>query len=350
MNVDFSETLKTMVGNDKEHLSWREIDVKKSSKVPPQPDATRMAALAKHWHEMFDGIEQFEDPAPKSIPPLFLRPLNYMLRNLPAGTSPVPSPRNEGDNWSGAVQRARFGQRFAEVVGRLHIPKLDRVDNAPGERPPRCSAWIGLDGALMSSCAMPQLGVLFGPPGSGDAKEGGDACVWFQWWIRNKWTPPLWLTGLEVGLGNTVLCQLCVTLPERTQVVVYARNESTNKVIALEANAPAGLRVDGRTAQWIVERPGDMAATDLRRQLFELPSFKSITIDGCAARAVDACNGASEEVSLRGATRLRMTQRIDDPRRTLVVAIACTKREHSGQLLVKRRPRRVTLPGMRPAN
>jgi hypothetical protein len=146
---------------------------------------------------------------------------------------------------------------------------------------------------------MPQVGVLFGPPGRGHQKEGGDVLVWFQWWVRNKWTPPLWLSGLPAKLGEVLRCELRVIPPEHTQVRVLLKNETTGKSIGLQADSPDGNPVEGGTAEWIVERPCDPLAFDLNQQLSILPRFDEIRFEECAAQLGPATGGPAENVSLQ---------------------------------------------------
>lgn len=289
--MPMTETLKKMLVDEKDEKLWS-ARIRLASNPPAKPPSC-MTRLAKHWKNMFEGVMECENPVPKADPPPFLRPLSYALGNLPPGTKAVPSPRNEGDNWCGAVRQANNGRRFTEITGRLHIP-VTFGDPPKAMEPVRCSAWIGLDGAFPSSYAMPQVGVTFGWSSSGGAPMVMDACVWFQWWVRNKWTPPFRLTKMQVEPGHAVLCHLLVPTTERTTVRVYVKNECTKEIFGIEADAPDNIPVDGRTAQWIVERPGDPEAVDLNRQLYDLPRFKSVVIDDCAARAVNVCDPNDE--------------------------------------------------------
>ena len=329
---------------------WSKGGIHAIWKPPARPEGPRVRRLAGHWDAMF-GNATFVDPESSADPPLFRRSLRDLLGALPEDTPPVPSPRHEGDNWCGAVLRARRGLRFTEIAANWVVPEREAGQRVlpslagPLPRPPRGSAWIGFDGASLASRAMPQIGVSFDLPVR-DGRE--EAFAWFQWWIRDRWSPPLQLKGLAVAPGDKVFCSLIAV--SSTKVQAYIRNDRTRRIAALEAKAPDfghaiglrqgdDIRVAGGTAEWIVERPADPEAIDLDRQLYPLPAFGRLDFGGCVALAAPAPGAPGEELTPRDARLLCMTARLDQPRRAVVIARAAMRGRPPDGLRIERRPR-----------
>ncbi|WP_158295460.1 G1 family glutamic endopeptidase [Crenalkalicoccus roseus] len=327
-------------------MAWVRESVRPARPGPP-PCGDDAPLLSRHWREMLDGAEYVPPDLVPDEPPLFRRTLVHAFCAIPHATPLLPPPRHEGDNWCGAVLRARRGLRFTEVAGRWRVPRCAAPPPAgDGEGPPpQGSAWIGFDGASLASRSLPQIGITFAPARNGGAPA---ASAWFQWWVRDRWSPPVRLAGLAVAPGQRVMGSLLVLSPTRVRGIL--RNLDTGRITGVEAEAPDlggalglcrgdGLRVAAATAAWIVERPADPRARDPDRQLHPLPLFPPVLFEGCAARAAAGPGEAGEEVPLRQARLLRMTDRRDAPRRSVVIATARMRGLPPGALLVERRRR-----------
>jgi hypothetical protein len=293
--------------------------------LPPRPDASLPLANA-NWKRGIAGIrftgkfgagtgfsglcwkEQAHGPGDpgriRRTPP---------TRTPVAGHAfPVATAAARSLNWSGAYVRPRapVGReaRMALVQGFWRMPKTP----PPTDRFRVWSAWVGLDGHDPASTLMPQIGVAW-LGGPADRRRGncGEAVVWAQWW--DEFNPAglhRRIEGVPVRSGDLLYAQVMATggasasflLSNLTQKRGFACHWAAPARLPNGRPRPRAPRIEGRTAEWIVERPlipdiaGALNAT--------LGDFGVAEFSSCNAAA--QVNGAWREFQLQHARAIRM--------------------------------------------
>lgn len=165
----------------------------------------------------------------------------------PAGgaSAHVSSGAETSGNWSGGVLHAAAGQSFKWVSGDWVVPNV----GAPTQNKWYYSSnWIGLDG-----------------DGSGDVCQAGVECEvyqsgttvttniypWFEWYPL----PETKITNLAIRPGDMVTMTICTAGPNSTTATVVFANHTTGASTSLSFTAPAGTKLVGNCAEWIVEAP-----------------------------------------------------------------------------------------------
>ena len=208
-----------------------------------------------------------------------------------AGEPAAPSP-----SWSGAFVRTAQPGRIRAVQGAWTVPQAWVPPGGEGDF--RSSQWLGLDGCDAASWTMPQLGTMraFG------ARDGAEHRLWWQWWIKGaRLDLPHQILGIPVVQGTRVEAAISVPpLPKGQpwrqvtfRLLVTEPAPADPRPILLMFSVkmdaprrlpvPANLGVEGRIAEWIVERPRRY----VERQsgwLYRLPGFAPVTFEGCAAQ------------------------------------------------------------------
>jgi len=295
---------------------------------PPRPDGAAAPRALANW-------------ARAMSPPLsFVRgPISSVTKVEPwgvAGGHDADPPDQEwSKNWSGAYIRPGGPDRFHLIEGMWIVP---RPYPPPGyvfttTSPPiefGSSAWVGLDGHDPTSMSLPQIGTAHFfkvENGVGQSK----IYAWWQWWVRNQQDEQVVPLGLfPVEAGDLIYCRVEVTAP--AQVNLFIKNQSAGAVIALLVDAPVLqnppsnppiLEVQGRTADWILERPTIQGSTTL----FTLPNYGSVLFYACNAAV--AAGGSCKELQLERARYVRMVDWDDPTHRGQTVSTAVPQTDSS---------------------
>jgi hypothetical protein len=283
--------------------------------LPQQPVAEAEPTLHEHWREMLSPPLRFITPEFRTLARISPPPGRAFLRSGPV---PIASRGLRSLNWSGAMIRPNRGRRFTRLIGRWRAPFVAAAGPSPAGLPFRCSVWLGLDGLFQWSRSLPQIGTEHTVD---PAAPGGQVVrVWWQWWLRD--VPPALQAGPQeivnfpVAPGDVVLFDL--TLESDTVVVFSAKNQGSGLFVmpilvppppVAVATAQQGVRVDGSTAEWILERPHN----PLANALFPLPDFTALGFDRCAAAMALRPGDPTAELTLRTARHLRMFERRNPP-------------------------------------
>ncbi|MGH7088822.1 MAG: G1 family glutamic endopeptidase [Stellaceae bacterium] len=148
-------------------------------------------------------------------------------------------------NWSGGVVFSPAGQSFRWVQGDWVIPDVD----APTQNQwYYCASWIGIDGDR-----------------SGDVCQAGVECEVYRsgssiirniypWW---EWfpLPEVRITNLPISPGDMLTALLCTSGANATSASLFLTNRTTGASTSLTFSAPAGTKLVGNSAEWIVEAP-----------------------------------------------------------------------------------------------
>jgi Peptidase A4 family len=280
--------------------------------IPPRPNAEEFPALADFWDEMFS-------------PPLIFTEPTFDLPATPIRISArlflTTSGHDESSfNWSGAYITPRDGQQFTEVHGRWVVPGVMAPAGAVGNPEFRSSVWIGLDGARRySDSTLPQIGTAqcVNPP------IGPPFFLWWQWWMRDNPTTfcPA-VVPIAVLPGHRILVKLEVL--SETQVRFLIKNGTTGQNYPpFKMDAPSHpvtgrqAEVSGATAEWIVERPANMATV-----LYNLPDYHQVTFTSCYAVQATLLPGGGPglERTLDEATLISMYDIEGNPPRRVTIS------------------------------
>jgi hypothetical protein len=280
--------------------------------IPPRPNAQEFPGLADFWDEMFHPPLTFTEPT-FDLP---ATPIRISARLLV-----TTSGHDESSlNWSGAYITPRDGQQFAAVLGRWVVPGVIAPAGTVGNAEFHSVVWIGLDGARRYlDSTLPQIGTAqcINPP------SGSPFFLWFQWWMRdNPATYCPAILPISVLSGHRILAMLEVL--SETQVRFFIKNETTNYppfVMVTPAPSLAGrqAKVSGATAEWIVERPADVATA-----LYNLPDYQQVTFTSCYAVQATLPPGGSPapglERTLDGARLITMCDIEGNPARRVTIS------------------------------
>lgn len=334
------------VGNARFEVAWKGPPPGFNVATATDAELARYG-LARSMSDLLQlRFAQLQAPGPKPAfvtiapPPGPTRPAAVL-----AG-APVAAPST---NWVGAYVRGIGGRRVSEVAGTWSVADVD----APGlpmakHEEARLSQWIGLDGADPASRSLPQFGTLRAfKRGEGAAKnqiqEAKD--LWWQWWLRDLGThqephrigfqvagggPQRWR---GIGQGDTVEARLAVLPPAgpgtaRRTFRIWAKvtpNRTTFPDATLDGPVllifevtlvpPMGtidsrFAVEGRVAEWIVERPRRLEIRKQQDWLYELPRLKAPTgFSACASLHEDG----TAAPDLTKASLLRLVNWDDPP-------------------------------------
>ena len=196
---------------------------------------------------------------------------------------PFSSGREETSrNWSGLVAHSTGNNPFMSVFGLWQVPAVSAPMGA-GNGDFRCSTWIGLDGTRRSLPSMPQIGTTQRVHVVGGVTRI-EFEAWSQWWALGGITPILPFGGFPITVGDIVACSIDVVSPTLVNVSVTNITQGTHPyirsmapiIITTPGDAPIVLNppVTGTTAEWIAERPREIAPP---MDLFPLPAFDRVT-------------------------------------------------------------------------
>lgn len=236
-------------------------------------------------------------------------PLRFLLAQgpgagaPPSGVRPIAAittwPAHKSVNWSGGYVAPREGRSFVSVMGAWTVPA---VSAPPGGTATdyRSSTWLGLDGQkFYLDSSLPQTGTLQKWVTSPVARA--EYSAWFQWWARGQDNPQHDLP-LPVAAGDEI--RAIISALDETTVLVGLRNVTQDAITAFLAFAPAGRRISGATAEWIMERPSPMGSDGW--EAYELPAYAPFAFSGCVAESTAPGRADLQDHELEGARLIRM--------------------------------------------
>ena len=193
-------------------------------------------------------------------------------------TGAVQAGTETDTNWAGGVVFAPAGDSFKWLEGDWVVPNV----GAPTQNQWYYSAsWIGIDG-----------------DGSGDVCQAGVECEVYQsgstvtrniypWW---EWypNPEVKITNFACVPGDLLTMVLCTSQGAgSTSATVYLTNRTSGATTSFSFTAPAGTKLVGNCAEWIVVAPtvggGQSAIADYGEVFFsvcEAVTAKGTTING----------------------------------------------------------------------
>lgn len=240
----------------------------------------------------------------------------FALRVARRRPAPLGSPVQRSRNWSGAWLTPTSGRRFTAVWGSWIVPESQGIVPPPerGRAPAaaRCSHWVGIGGHRRHSLSLPQVGTMAAINWRGEPEY----YAWYQWWEPSRSYGPLKITNLDVLAGDPIIA--AVTVEALDTVGLYIRNHRTGDLRSIrwranDADNPAA--VDGKSAEWVVERPSWFDRDD-EPHFFRLPPLahpaEPARFGCCGAVAAEAPGGPEVARDLTGARLVRMVGRRSD--------------------------------------
>jgi hypothetical protein len=279
--------------------------------LPPRPDPVRAPEAFQLWTKAMSPplsfVDLAADPEEPRLRELFETVSAQAHQLQPTAQGVV---QESGDNWSGSFVRPRDFSKMMLVQGAWSVP-VPSPPKGLGNGTYASSIWVGLDGNDPASRSLPQMGtgqyvtVTNGVPQR-------HLFAWWQWWDRND---PLAQQivikhkKFPVQAGDAIYVQIEALGP--TKVSLLIKNQTSGLTLPMWYGAPPSVNqglntipthVEGRTAEWIVERPGIPKTHPV--QYFTLADYGKTIFTECNA-ASGTPNLYSEE-QLQRARLIRM--------------------------------------------
>lgn len=246
----------------------------RSYHLPPKPDRNTAPRAYQNWLRAVSEPLSF----PKTRDP------RELFRVLPLSLLADPGVRTvSSSNWSGGFVTPRDRRSIGLVQAQWTVPTIRAEDP---DRLHAFSAWVGLDGYVSSTQSMPQTGVWHGQiPLSNMPIQ----LAWWQWWLKpDKTSRFVFIPGVAVRAADPVYAQ--VQEIDRSTCNFFIKNMRSGAAFSMDFTLPNPFRegtrsydlsVEGRTAEWIVERP---MVPGVQPQLAD---FNELTFVDCAAGVHD---------------------------------------------------------------
>lgn len=302
-------------------LNLEDGDMLQSLNIMPKP--RHNAALISLWQQMLAPNKQRIQPVKFDDIAL---DANHRIAKPRGALARQVKPRSTGltrlgssTNWSGAYVVASRYRRFTFVAASWDVPRVE-PPATPIDDTYQVAIWVGLDGSLQRSRSLPQVGTTQNVVVRNGVAETPLCTVWFQWWLRDQLNPPVTLVSRKypVKQDDRIVSMLAVDSDKNHVLVLIANlTEGWTAPLRYDGMNPAGLSVEGSTAEWIVERPTRL---DPPYSLYPLLKFPEVHFRDCATnQAHDPPLG--DPGDLTGARRVRMPlDVIRPPHRSAIIS------------------------------
>jgi hypothetical protein len=216
---------------------------------PPRPDQNASPKAYASWTKAINASKTRLAPALEQTN-VFHGPAKQ------SKNAAAPSKANLTDavysyNWSGYVNLAgasgRTAGSFYYVYSDFVVPIARQAFGVANGTWDYGSSWVGIDG--WGSGDVLQAGVEY----DAYASIFGTSTYYSPWY---EWYPygEVRITNLPIAPGDDYFVEVWST--SATQGYAYLVNESTDQAVEIGFTAPAGTKLTGNSAEWIVERPG----------------------------------------------------------------------------------------------
>ena len=273
--------------------------------LPPRPDRSTAPVAYRNWYRAMSPPLVFP-PRPEVLADMFaVLPTSVRGARFANFRSIAESSRN----WSGGYVRPKDRSPVALVQGKWHVPSTS-APSAGAEY--AVSSWVGLDGNDPASISMPQVGVQ-----AAHVENPSEEWLlaWWQWWVKPAPDAlQIAILTLPITTGDEIYAQVQAVGP--TEASFFIKNMAQGAAFSgiysppiTNQTGPTPLRLDieGRTAEWIVERPV-VPGHDLW-----LPDFGTLLFTDCNAAVASGAGGILTDLPL-DCSRLIALHEWDDPR------------------------------------
>jgi hypothetical protein len=252
--------------------------------LPPRQDDPQLQAKYDRFLQRMQGKFNYVPATFRTNSEVFHGP----RKNL------TSAPTITSTNWSGAVVFAPAGTSFQWVMGEWVIPDVD----APTDNQwYYVASWVGIDGDGSGDVCQAGIGSAVYQSGTAVTKE---FYVWWEWYPL----PEVQITSLPISPGDMVTFLLCaVPGAGTTSAIVYISNITTGASTSVKFTAPAGTKLVGNSAEWVVEAPtvnGQQSATADFGEVFfsecEADTTAGVVVDGGTGDNINQINSAGTVV------------------------------------------------------
>lgn len=224
---------------------------------PPRPDAST------HKNSYISWLHAVRSSKNRINPQLELASPHGTIR-VPSASTPQADGSITSYNWSGYVLSndvTKFDDPSAlqKVRADITVPSASQPYGSCTGGWTFASTWVGLDGAGTSDVL--QAGIEADAYCDPD-KKSAYYSAWYEWFPGSS----VRVTNLPVAPGNEMYVSVWAT--SETQGHIYILNYNTGQYTVVNLTAPQGVKLTGRSAEWIVERPGNSTLTDYVAQYF----------------------------------------------------------------------------------
>ncbi len=229
---------------------------------PARPEDPKLLARYESIYKRMSGKFQYV------VPTFRLDPTKTTHTNKGSGKSGTET----YDNWSGGVVYAPAGQSFKWVQGDWVVPNVYPPTDGEWYY---CANWIGLDGD--GSADVCQAGMICAAYKSGSSISRSI----YPW---HEWYPQGWIeiTNLAISPGDMVSMLICTPSGAgSTSATIFFGNITSGLSTSYTITAPAGSKLAGNSAEWIVETPIVGGA------LTSMPDYGEVFFSVCQAGLVE---------------------------------------------------------------
>jgi len=232
-----------------EELAYHGFPPRPNQNTEPKAYATWAKAMQHSLKRIVPKLEQtaiFHGPAKQAKAANAASLANDLsLANQPSNTS-------YSYNWSGYVDfsgATSYGSRsYYFVVNDLTVPVAEQAFGACTNGWDYGSAWNGIDG--WGSPDVLQAGIEFDAYCAlGGAVRSTYYSAWYEWYPYSE----VRIGGFPIVPGDDLFVEVWHT--SATQGYAYLVNYNNNQSVVVGFTAPAGTRLVGNSAEWVVERP-----------------------------------------------------------------------------------------------
>jgi len=244
--------------------------------IPPRPDARTSPKLYELWEKAFSK-------RPRLVEPEYLEGLEVPRRQqLPTHPGVTTFSRVTAPFWCGSGYTRPPSGLFTYVGALWVVPSATAADANHG-----LLSWVGIDG--WGTNAVLQIGTWHRLAGDPPALTVYGWCEWFP-------APSVVVSNFPVSPGDALAAFISAT--SATEGLVTLHNFNTNVHFSQALTPPAGDQFEGKTAEWIVEKPGGTTP---------IANFGETAMVLAAATYSDAIGGAKlGEVSAKEAIMIDM--------------------------------------------
>jgi hypothetical protein len=206
--------------------------------VPPRPNRETEHGLYNQWKKVFGRQMTFISPE--------LRESTRVRRQFPAD---LTENGTLSPTWSGVASVPYPGRSVGRsVMAQWDVPIVKNVDADLD----RCSIWVGIGGYSQDPAdSLLQAGIEC----LADASGVPQYYAWWEWLSRTVIVYETIIEKFEVVPGCYIQVVIWVTSDTTANITMDCSGPSGVQSVLLGVTAPAGIHLQGGSAEWIVERP-----------------------------------------------------------------------------------------------
>lgn len=214
--------------------------------LPPRPNANTAPKVYAEW------VRAVTSPAKAIVPQLEETSIYHGPAQLVGAQGSESESSNsvaaKSNNWSGyAIVSSSNPFKLEAIQANFITPVAQQAFGTCTSSYRYASAWVGIDG--FNSNDVLQDGIEFDATCSHGSTTPFYA-AWYEWFPN----PETRISNFKVLPGDAIYVEVWNT--SSTAGNAYILNYTTNVKVQIAFKAPNGTKLEGNSAEWIVERPG----------------------------------------------------------------------------------------------